>query len=89
MAYTVNITKTGSYKALIYVATISGTGKLHLEQDGKDISGILSAPDTKGYQNWQAIESSVKLEKGSHLLKIVLDHAESGLNLDKMVFTTN
>ncbi|MFA6404074.1 MAG: alpha-L-fucosidase [Salinivirgaceae bacterium] len=86
MAYTVNVAKSGNYKASIYVATTSDSGKLHLEFDGKDLTGILPIKNTSGYQNWQAIPTTVNLTAGNHLMKLYLDEANQGLNMDKLVF---
>ena len=86
MAYTLNVEKTGIYKARIFAATISASEKLHIEFDGEDKTGLLSLPDTGGYQNWQALETSMHIEKGIHVMKVVMDEAESGLNLDRIEF---
>jgi len=85
-AYTVEVKKTGTYKLSIYVATTSDSGKLHVEVDGKDITGSIAVPNTGGYQNWEPVSQTVQLTAGKHLLKLVLDEANSGLNLDKMKF---
>ncbi len=87
MAYTLNVKKTGNYKVLIYVATVSDTGKLHLEFDGENKSGVIDVTNTGGYQNWQTVETTVNLDKGTHVMKLVLDNAPAGLNLDKIVFS--
>jgi hypothetical protein len=86
MAYTVNVKKTGSYKVYVYVATVSEQGKLHLEFDGDDKTGPIAIPNTGGYQNWKPVSKTVLLTEGKHLLKLILDEANSGLNLDKMKF---
>ncbi len=84
MAYTVNIKKTAAYKIEFYVAAPSDQAKFHLECDGVDRIGIINAPNTAGYQNWETVNKSVKLDAGKHVLKLVIDNG--GLNLDKMVF---
>ncbi len=86
MAYTLTVDKSGKYKVLIYVATVSDDGKLHLEFDGADKTGVVETPNTGGYQNWKPVEATVDLEKGTHVMKLVIDNAPSGLNLDKLVF---
>jgi alpha-L-fucosidase len=88
MAYTLNVDKTGKYKVLIYIATVADAGKLHLEFNGINKTGTIEVPNTGGYQNWQEVEATVNLEKGTHMMKLMIDNAPSGLNLDKMVFTT-
>jgi alpha-L-fucosidase len=86
MAYTLNVNKTGKYKVSVYVATVSDSGKLHLEFDNDDKTGVINVPLTGGYQNWQPVETVVNLEKGPHIMKLILDNAPSGLNLDKVIF---
>jgi alpha-L-fucosidase len=84
MTYTVAVSKSAEYEISFYIASATGTGKLHFECDNTDKTGIISIPNTGGYQTWQIIKKSVRLEAGTHLLKIVVDG--DGLNLDKMVF---
>lgn len=86
MAYTLDVDKTGEYKVLIYVATVADAGKLHLEFNGVDKTGTIEVPNTGGYQNWQEVEATVNLEKGTHMMKLMIDNAPSGLNLDKVIF---
>jgi alpha-L-fucosidase len=84
MSYTVTISRSASYEVSFYIASTYDSGKLHLECDGVDKTGIISIPNTQGFQNWQAVKSSVKLDAGQHLLKLVVDG--DYFNLDKMVF---
>jgi len=85
-AYTVEVMKTGTYKLSIYVATTSDSGKLHLEVDGNNVTGSIAVPNTGGYQNWKPVSASVELKQGTQVIKLVLDEANSGLNLDKVIF---
>jgi len=87
MAYTVNAKKAGNYRVDIYVATVSGSSRMHLEFNDKISTDTLSIPDTGGYQSWKVIITNVSLNKGTQVLKVVLDQANSGLNLDKVVFS--
>jgi alpha-L-fucosidase len=84
MAYTVTVSKSASYQITFHIASAVEDAKLHLECDGTDKTGIISIPNTVGYQNWQAVNKIVKLEAGQHLLKLVVDG--DGFNLDRMVF---
>jgi alpha-L-fucosidase len=85
-AYTVNVAKSGNYKLTIFVATPSEGGKLHVEFDGIDKTGIIPVMNTGGYQNWKTVSESIQLTAGKHVMKLYLDNADSGLNLDKVVF---
>jgi len=84
MAYTVIVSKSATYQISFYIASAFDSGKLHLECDGADITGIISIPNTTGFQNWEVIKKTVTLDAGQHLLKLVVDG--DYLNLDKMVF---
>ncbi len=84
MAYTVTVSKSASYQISFYIASAFDSGKLHLECDGADITGIISIPNTTGFQNWEVVTKTVNLDAGQHLLNLVVDG--DYLNLDKMVF---
>ncbi|MBN1926279.1 MAG: alpha-L-fucosidase [Prolixibacteraceae bacterium] len=84
LAYTVNVDKSSGYNVEFYIAAPSDITKIHLECDGEDLTGILTVPNTGGYQNWEVIKKPVNLKAGEHVLKLVIDNG--GLNLDKMVF---
>jgi alpha-L-fucosidase len=84
MAYTVAVNKSATYQISFYIASAYDTGKFHLECDGADQTGIISIPNTAGFQNWEVIKKTVKLDAGQHVLKLVVDG--DLLNLDKMVF---
>jgi alpha-L-fucosidase len=83
-AYTVTVSKSASYRISFYIASAFDSGKLHLECDGSDKTGIISIPNTTGFQNWEVIEKTVNLDAGQRLLKLVIDG--DYVNLDKMVF---
>lgn len=82
--YTVNVNKSATYQVSFYIASQYDNGKLHLEFDNMDRTGVIPVPNTKGFQNWQVVEKSVQLEAGQHLLKFVSDGEY--FNIDKMVF---
>ena len=84
MTYTVNVRKSSTYQVSFFIASPSDNAKLHLEVDGKDKTGTFPIPNTAGYQNWNVVKKTIKLDSGRHLLKLVVDSA--GLNIDKMVF---
>ncbi|MBN2068014.1 MAG: alpha-L-fucosidase [Opitutales bacterium] len=84
LEYTVSIDISGSYQALFYVASIYDTAKFHLMCDGKDVSGILSVPNTADWQNWVVVSKELNLESGEHVLRLFFD--EGSMNVDKMVF---
>lgn len=86
-AYTVDVKKSGKYKITVMVATTSDSGKLHLEFNGVNKTGILPVLNTGGYQNWKPVTTTVELTAGKQIMKIYLDEANSGLNMDKVIFS--
>lgn len=84
MAYTVTIDKSATYQVSFYLASSYDSGKMHLECDGVDITGIISIPNTDGFQNWEVVKTKIKLDAGKHLLKLVVDG--DLFNIDKMIF---
>jgi alpha-L-fucosidase len=86
-AYTVSISKAGSYRVALHVASGMDGAALHLESVGVDLTGRIDVPNTKGFQNWVVVERIVSLPAGEHVLKVVIDG--DYVNLDKMVFEAN
>ncbi|RPI06409.1 MAG: carbohydrate-binding protein [Ignavibacteriae bacterium] len=84
MAYTVNVTNTATYRVSFNIASSFDSGKFHLECDDKDKTGIISVPNTLGFQNWNVITKSITLDAGPHVLKLVVDG--DLWNIDNMVF---
>ena len=84
MAYTVTVSKSAMYQVSFYIASSYDSGKLHLKCDDADITGIISIPNTVGFQNWEVVKKTVKLDAGQHVLKLVVDG--DYFNIDKMVF---
>jgi hypothetical protein len=84
MAYTVTVNKAATYQVSFYIASTSDNSKLHLECDGENITGIISIPNTQGFQSWEVVKKTIKLDAGRHIMKLVVDG--NFFNLDKMVF---
>ncbi|HPG39403.1 MAG TPA: alpha-L-fucosidase [bacterium] len=84
LAYTTTVSKTAAYQVTFTVASSYDSGKLHLECDGKDITGSIAVPNTAGFQNWQEVTKTVTLDAGQHVLKMVVEG--NFFNIDKIVF---
>jgi len=84
MAYSVTVSKTASYQISIYIASNYNSGKLHIECDGVDKTGVISIPLTKGFQSWEIVKRNIQLDAGHHILKLVVDG--DLFNIDKLVF---
>jgi len=91
MLYTVDILKKGVYDLNLRCAndtTISGS--LHVEIDGKDVSGMVTIPGTGGKQTWKDFRvNSIKLPSGTHTMKIVFDKAGYSINAVKWTASTS
>ena len=61
MEYTVNVSIAGTYDVQARVASLTTGGTFHLELDGSDFTGTLTAPVTSGWQTWQTISKTVPL----------------------------
>jgi mannose/cellobiose epimerase-like protein (N-acyl-D-glucosamine 2-epimerase family) len=76
LGYTVDVAAAGTYDFEFRVAAATVGGKFHVEVDGKDATGILTVPNTGGWQSWQSVKrSGVALPAGVHLLKLAMDTA--------------
>jgi alpha-L-fucosidase len=84
MAYSVTVERTAEYKVTFAVASGYEGAKMHLECNGRDVTGILTVPFTGAYQSWTTIEKNVKLDAGPSELRLVID--ADNVNLDKMIF---
>jgi hypothetical protein len=84
MTYSITVNKSAVYQISFFIASAYDSGKLHLECDGEDKTGIISIPNTAGFQNWAVIKKTIKLDEGEHLFKVVVDG--DFFNLDKMIF---
>ena len=83
-AYTVNVTRSGSYRVSLHVAAGLDGAAMHLESEGVDLTGRIDIPNTNGFQNWVVVERVVKLAAGQQQLRVVIDG--DYVNLDRMAF---
>ncbi|MCR6638791.1 MAG: family 43 glycosylhydrolase [Sporocytophaga sp.] len=81
LEYSVNVTETGIYDLNFRVAA-DGTGKtFHVEMDGVDITGVVSVPNTGGWQIWETVAvPGIQLTNGQHVMRIVFDSDYMNLN---------
>ncbi|NOX99060.1 MAG: carbohydrate-binding protein [Verrucomicrobia bacterium] len=65
-------TKKGEW--LIYTVEVNESGMYNIEMDGKDVTGPINVPDTGSWKTLKLVtHKNVKLEKGVHLMKVVMD----------------
>jgi hypothetical protein len=80
MHYTIDVTA-GTYDIITRVASQSNNNKFRIEIDDVDITGLLTVPNTGGWQNWTDVtKSSVTLTGGEHVLKFYT--TTGGFNLN-------
>lgn len=82
--YTVNVTQSGTYAIDTRVASLSG-GTFHLEFNGQNITGAMTAPGTGGWQTWQWVHKEVYLSSGTYIMRFAID--QGGFNTNGFIFT--
>ncbi len=81
LEYTVNVAETGVYTVEFRVASEMSGGALHLEKDGANLTGAISAPQTGGWQAWTTVSATgVSLSSGVQVLRVVFDGGPFNLN---------
>lgn len=78
--YTVVATQTGSYDFRARVASENGGGTFRLEVDGVDRTGVVTTPDTGGWQTWTDVDFSANLDAGPRVLRFVPLSGEFNVN---------
>jgi hypothetical protein len=72
--YTVNVTTAGTYTLDIRVASNGAGGTFHIEVNGVNKTGTLTAPNTGGWQIFQTItKTGVTLAAGVQTIRVVMD----------------
>ncbi len=80
--YTVEVDADGVYKLEMPVASNKEGGLFHLEIRGNDLTGPIRIPDTGGWTILKRISHpGVKLSKGSHIIKVVMDEVGPSNNI--------
>ena len=88
MKYSVNVTRAGSYTLQSRVAAPGEGGLMHVELDGVNISGLITIPNTNGWQTWTTMNIvTSSLQTGAHVIRIVIDNG--GFNIDYLNFKAN
>ena len=81
LEYTVNIAHTGSYAITLRAASLSSQIQAHLELDGVDVTGTVTAPATGGWQTYTDVTApNVTLSAGQHVLRVYFDSSAWNLN---------
>ncbi|MBI9073028.1 MAG: family 16 glycosylhydrolase [Melioribacteraceae bacterium] len=81
LAYSINVTGTGSYVFTSRVASESSGGSFNIEIDGIDVTGNISINSTGGWQTWKDVVSNeVELTEGNHILKVNISNGNFNFN---------
>jgi beta-glucanase (GH16 family) len=80
MEYTVNVPVAGEYTIETRVSSLSAGGVFHLEFNGVDKTGDITAPVTGGWQTWTSVPTTVTLSAGIQVMRFVA--TTSGFNLN-------
>ena len=84
LEYTVNIPSAGNYTFEARVASGGTGGTFHAEFNGVDKTGLLTIPNTGGWENWQTISRTVSLSAGVQILRVFVD--SNSLNIGNFNF---
>ena len=87
--YTVNVATAGTYAlSLRLAAPTAVTNALQIDNAaGADLTGVITAPATGGYQNWTTVTANITLPAGVQTLTI--DQDSPGWNLHYLTFATS
>jgi hypothetical protein len=86
LKYDVNVTQAGPYLLEVRLAAPSAQLALHVEVDGVNVSGPITAPNTGGYQIWQTVAvTTTPLTVGAHTVRVYMDG--TGFNFNYLKFS--
>jgi len=74
LKYTVSVAATATYTLELRVASLGAGGTCHLEVDGVNVTGSITAPNTGGWQNWTSVYvPGISVAAGQHVFRLVFD----------------
>ena len=85
LEYSVTVAQAGRYTVATRLASPGATGRFHLEANGQNLTGTLSAPNTGGWENWQTVDATVTLAAGPQVLRLAIE--QGGFDIDKITAT--
>ncbi|HEY9420498.1 MAG TPA: carbohydrate-binding protein [Thermoanaerobaculia bacterium] len=76
MEYTVDVTAAGTYTLAIRLSAECevGSGIIHVEFDGVDVTGPITVPATGSVWDFQTVTRSVTLSAGRQVMRLVVDY---------------
>jgi hypothetical protein len=87
--YTVNVATAGTYAlSLRLAAPTAVTNALQIDNAaGTDLTGVITAPATGGWQNWTTVTANITLPAGVQTLTV--DQDSPGWNINYLTFATS
>jgi uncharacterized protein involved in high-affinity Fe2+ transport len=87
--YTVNVATAGTYAVSLRLAAPTAvTNALQIDNAaGTDLSGVITAPATGGYQDWTTVTANITLPAG--LQTLTVDQDGPGWNINYLTFATS
>jgi mannan endo-1,4-beta-mannosidase len=84
--YSVKVSQTASYNLVLRVAATAAGKTMHIEMDGINISGIVTIPNTGGWQTWASVTiPNITLTAGLKSMKVVFDTDLINLNYVQII----
>ena len=91
VAYSVEVKESGDYDVKFVLSAPSEGGKIHLDFNGKDVTGPIAVPSTGSFQKLGSVtKKNVPLNAGKYVMKMVMDaNGKSGWvsDIDLIEFT--
>jgi len=74
LKYSVSVASSGSYTLEARIASLETGGTFHIEVDGVNVTGSLTAPSSGSWQMWTSlVVNNVPLTAGAHVMRVVFD----------------
>ena len=82
LAYTVDVATTDTYDILLRTASINDQGRVRLFVDGVDVSGLVTTPNTGGWQTWVDVTAvtDLTLTQGVHRIQFYIEKGGANYN---------
>jgi hypothetical protein len=80
MEYTVNVATAGNYTLSERVASGATTGQFRVEFNGVDKTGVVTVPNTGGWQTYQNLSQTVNLSAGVQVMRIFFTGNDANFN---------
>ena len=79
--YSIVASSTAEYDIVLRVATLQTGTLARLEIDGQDVSGLVSIPNTGGWQVWEDVSiNNVTMTEGEHTIQLISENDYFNVN---------